>query len=191
MTMKGKKLGLNFTRFDARRSTDILIRWLSNEDWPFHVYPLLTEADVLQRLQAGVYDPPGNETYWITPGDADAVGMLHISDLTDLDEYGSPSFDLRVRACARRRGIGTTAVRWLNNELFDRYPRLHRIGASTRVDNYAMRATFAQCGYVKEAQFRQAWPTRSGERFDSLEYGILRHDWASGVITPVNWTDPP
>jgi RimJ/RimL family protein N-acetyltransferase len=188
--MKGEEVGIHFTRFDARRSTDALIQWLSSEDWPFHVYPHLTEVDILQRLRAGVYDPPANETYWITAGDVDALGMLHISDLTDTD-YGSPSFDLRIRAHARGRGMGTTAVRWLNNELFGRYRRLHRIGASTRVDNYAMRATFARCGYVKEAQFRQAWPTQSGERLDSLEYGILRHDWAGGVITPVNWTDPP
>jgi RimJ/RimL family protein N-acetyltransferase len=52
-----------------------------------------------------------------------------------------------------------------------------------------MRAVFEKCGYAKEGHFRQAWPVSDGSRLDSVEYGILRSDWETATITPVNWTD--
>jgi RimJ/RimL family protein N-acetyltransferase len=54
-----------------------------------------------------------------------------------------------------------------------------------------MRRVFRNCGCVKEAHYRQAWPA-SGERFyDAVGYAILRTDWLSGTATPPEWDDEP
>jgi RimJ/RimL family protein N-acetyltransferase len=164
------------------------VNWLSSNEWPFHGQTRLTRTDVLNRISTGRYDPPNSEVYWITDGTGDALGLLHLFDLNDIDT-GSPDFDLRVRIDVRKQGIGVRAVNWLNSELFTRYPQLHRIAATTRADNRAMRAVFEKCGYAKEGHFRQAWPVCGGNRLDSVEYGILRSDWETSTVTPVNWTD--
>lgn len=177
---------LNFKRFDAHANTPVLAHFLTAEKWPFHVYSTPTEPDVLKRIEAGAFGEPSNETYWITAGSDDTVGLLHLIDLNDVDD-GSPGFDLRLRAHSRGHGVGTAAVRWISDELFGRYPQLQRIAATTRVDNFAMRRTLIRCGYAKEGQFRQAWPTSDGQRLDSLEYSILRNDWVTGTVTPVEW----
>ncbi len=50
-----------------------------------------------------------------------------------------------------------------------------------------MRKVFNRCGYVKEAYFRLASPAEDGGRVASIAYGILKEDWESGKITPVQW----
>jgi RimJ/RimL family protein N-acetyltransferase len=57
------------------------------------------------------------------------------------------------------------------------------------VDNTAMRALFRANRFVKEAHYRQAWPDKDGVLHDAIGYAILRHDWLSGTVTPVNWDD--
>jgi RimJ/RimL family protein N-acetyltransferase len=52
-----------------------------------------------------------------------------------------------------------------------------------------MRRTFRSCGYVKEAHYRQAWPSLSGRVYDTIGYAILRTDWQAGTITPPDWND--
>lgn len=183
-------MNLHFERFDADAYTPMLVHFLTAEKWPFHVNCTLTESDVLTKIGAGAFDAPDNETYWITGDSTDILGLLHLTDLNDIDD-GSPGFDLRLRTHARRHGAGAAAVRWISDTLFGRYPQLQRIAATTRADNFAMRRTFTRCGYAKEGQFRQAWPASDGKRFDSLEYSILRDDWATGTVTPVEWSDSP
>jgi RimJ/RimL family protein N-acetyltransferase len=42
-----------------------------------------------------------------------------------------------------------------------------------------------RCGYVREAHHWQAWPGSDGSVHDSFGYAILRQDWLSGDITPI------
>lgn len=177
---------LSYRRCDVRADRDSLVIWLSSDSWPFHGQPQLTAADVYARIASGTYDPPDNQMYWIRNASGEAIGLLHLFDLCDIGT-GSPGFDLRIRTTARGKGIGIHAVNWLSSELFTRHLQLQRISATTRVDNVAMRSVLAQCGYAKEGHFRQAWPAEDGRRLDSVEYSILRSDWESSTVTPVDW----
>lgn len=110
--------------------------------------------------------------------DADPiVGLIRLLDLTDLD-HGSPLFDLRIGATDRGRGLGAAAVGWLTAHLFHRYERLHRIEATTRDDNRAMRCVLERCGYRLEGRLREDWRSECGTRFDTMVYGILRREWS-------------
>lgn len=81
-------------------------------------------------------------------------------------------------------GIGTIAIKWLADYIFNNFADKERIEANTRQDNYAMRCVLHKCGFVKEGHVRKGW----GD-YDAIVYGILRNDWQSGKITPVNWKD--
>ena len=101
-------------------------------------------------------------------------------------------FDLRIRARYRRRGLGVQAVRWLTGYLFAEFPDIRRIEANTRKDNIAMRRTLLSCGYVKEAHYRDAWPSfENATVYDGVGYAMLRRDWDSGTTTLPEWDDEP
>lgn len=65
-------------------------------------------------------------------------------------------------------------------------PEIRRIEGHTRRDNLAMQHVLERCGYVREAHHRQAWPGSDGRVHDSFGYAILRQDWLSGDITPID-----
>lgn len=160
-----------------RHEADAVAAFMTAEEWPFHTDPRPDAATVRDRAAAGAYD----DAFWI----ADDTGRLGLLRLLDLDD-GTPLFDLRVRAAARGRGVGTTAVRWLTAHVFTNHAT-DRIEGTTRQDNHAMRHVFAKTGWVKEAHYRDAWP--GPERLhDSVGYAILRGDWESGTSTPVDWS---
>jgi RimJ/RimL family protein N-acetyltransferase len=102
----------------------------------------------------------------------------------------TPMFDLRIAAGSRGRGYGTGTVQWLTARVFSTGADKERIEATTRADNWAMRAVLARCGYTKEAHYRQAW-SGPGGACDAVGYAILRTDWSTGTTTPVNWDDEP
>jgi RimJ/RimL family protein N-acetyltransferase len=171
-----------FERVDAQA----LAEFLASEEWPFHAGPRQTTARARERILSGEFDGDHDRTYWIVAAAA-RIGMVHIEDLGN----GSPLFDLRLRASHRGQGLGTAAVKWLTATVFDEFPDLNRLEATTRQDNVAMRRVLVKCGFTKEAHYRQEWPSENGLRYDSIGYGILRGDWATGVTTPVNWDDGP
>lgn len=148
---------------------DRVVEFLTGEEWPFHVVPRPTEAAV--RAMSFT------DAFWI--GD---VGLLRLFDLAD----GTPMFDLRVRSAARGRGVGTAAVRWLTGHVFGNYPA-DRIEGTTRQDNHAMRRIFEKSGWAKESHYRAAWPG-ADRVHDSVGYAVLRRDWETGTVTPVDWT---
>jgi RimJ/RimL family protein N-acetyltransferase len=156
---------------------DALRRFLTAEEWPFHVVPRPDPEDIGVQFDNGAYD----HAFWVVDGDR--VGLVRLFDLDD----GTPLFDLRVSSAARGRGAGTSAVRWLTGHVFTHYGT-NRIEGTTRDDNHAMRRVFTKAGYVKEAHYRDAWPAVDGTH-DSVGYAILRRDWETGVTTPVNWAD--
>lgn len=174
---------LTYSQFE-RSQADDLARFLASEEWPFHAGPRQTPATAHARISSGEFDGDHDRTYWIV-GDGKRIGMLHVEDLGD----GNPLFDLRLRSRHRGMGIGTAAVTWLTTTLFSEFPELNRIEATTRQDNVAMRRVLLKCGFVKEAHYRQEWPSEDGTLHDCIGYGILRGDWANGVTTPVDWDD--
>ena len=112
-------------------------------------------------------------------------GLVRLMDLCD----DTPLFDLRIRSEHRGRGLGGQALPWLTRYVFTEFPQVQRFEGTTRQDNLAMRRTFQKCGYVKEAHYRDAWPTSDGEVRDAVGYAILRRDWLSGSTTVPDWND--
>jgi RimJ/RimL family protein N-acetyltransferase len=158
--------------------------FLVSDDWPFHAGAVDQDL-VTERLRQGYYDGHGRATFLVT-GEAQQVGLVRVEDLDD----PTPTFDLRIAAAHRGRGHGTATLRELARWVFDT-PDVERLEGTTRQDNVAMRRTFRAVGFVKEAHYRQGWPTRDGRLLDAVGYALLRTDWRDGTTTPVEWHDEP
>lgn len=169
---------------------EAVIAWVSGQRWPFHSRPEPGPDVVAEAWDEGAYLGPEVAGFWLLQG-GQRLGLMRVQDLHD--EGGNPCLDLRLLASARGQGLGTWALRQLTAWLFTHHPEETRLEGQTRVDNLAMRKAFRRCGYLKEAHFRQAWPSGLGDgvAFDSIGYAILRADWASGRSTPVAWEDEP
>jgi RimJ/RimL family protein N-acetyltransferase len=164
----------SFRRVSPTQDGDELLRLLCGNAWPFHANPHPTPSDVAgMAIQTSDVD-----SFWIDV-DGDLVGLVRLLDLADL-EHGSPLFDIRIATSHRGQGLGTIAVRWLTSHLFNDHPELHRIEATTRVDNLAMQRVVERCGYRREGQLRDAWLSADGSRSDTLIYGITRPEWLPG-----------
>lgn len=163
-----------------------IIDFLSSQTFPFHVYPTLSADDARRRLERGDLDGPDHAAYWVVAG-TERVGLTVLDDLED----ETPLFDLRLADHVRGRGLGVLALRALTDEVFKHFPDARRFEGQTRADNIAMRRTFLAAGWVKEAHYREAWPTRDGDPRDAVAYAILRRDWTAGTSTPVPWDDEP
>ncbi|MCZ3386591.1 MAG: GNAT family N-acetyltransferase [Actinomycetia bacterium] len=170
----------------SRSEAAALASFLASDEWPFHTGMHVTQEAAHARIAAGEFAGEHDRTHWIV-ADGERVGMIHLQDLGD----GTPLFDLRLRRSHREKGLGTTAVKWLTATVFNEFTHLQRIEATTRQDNWAMRRVLVNCGFAKEASYRQAWPSDDGPPYDSIGYGILRSDFERGVTTPVNWNDGP
>lgn len=169
-----------------------LTAMLCGDEWPFHGESRPSRETVERWLASGRFTGPDTRSFWIRLAQADvpsggpepagmSLGIVTLRDLAD----PTPVFDLRLRTAYRGRGHGTTAVRWLTDHLFTELPGIRRIEGHTRRDNLAMQRVFERCGYVREAHHRQAWPGSDGSVHDAFGYAILRQDWLSGDITPV------
>ncbi|WP_432156936.1 GNAT family N-acetyltransferase [Streptomyces sp. bgisy153] len=179
---------LTYRRFDPADATDVdaLVGFLTSDTWPFHGQAVVDEEGTRQRVAGGDFDGDGTRTFWIGAGE-EVLGLVRLMDLED----ATPLFDLRLRSRDRGRGVGSRAVTWLTAYLFDTFPHVTRIEGTTRQDNVAMRRVFRACGYVKEAHYRQAWPTEDGTVCDAVGYAILRRDWRTGTTTLPDWDDEP
>lgn len=161
----------SFRRVSPAHDREPLLSLLCENAWPFHANPQPTADDVADMaIRTSDVD-----SFWIVVDD-DLVGLVRLLDLDDL-EHGSPLFDIRIATSHRGQGLGTIAVRWLTTHLFTEHPLLHRIEATTRVDNLAMQRVFDRCGYRREGELRDAWLSADGSRSDTLIYGITRPEW--------------
>jgi RimJ/RimL family protein N-acetyltransferase len=162
---------LQFREIDPAREADVVADFLSRNTWPFHARTTLT-LDEARRIRLG----PSSEvrSFWIHENES-PVGVVRTFDLEDTD-IGSVAFDLRIADGHRGRGIGRAAIGWLVEKLFTDYPLLHRIEASTRIDNHAMRRALEFSAFVLEGQLRQTWRSEDGTRHDTALYGRLRTD---------------
>ncbi len=170
----GSRVAADFVRWEPAEA-GALADLLAGEDWPFHAGGRPGREAVLERAATGYYDGPDARTFWVVDG-GEGVGVLRLYDLED----EGAQFDLRIRAGARGRGLGTAAVRWLTGHLFAELAHVTRVEATTRADNAGMRAVLRRCGYRLEARYRRAWPVPGGPPQDSLGYAVLRDEWPAG-----------
>ncbi|HET6406736.1 MAG TPA: GNAT family protein [Chthoniobacteraceae bacterium] len=162
-----------FAEVDPEHAGGDVAAFLSQHSWPFHARSTLTLEEARQ-IKLGPSDQV--RAYWIRERTCN-VGLVRIFDLQDV-ERGSALFDLRVANQCRGRGIGRATVSWLVDMLFSEYPALHRIEATTRIDNLAMRRVLEFNGFVLEGRLRETWPSDDGIRHDTALYGRLRSDSA-------------
>ncbi|MBL4715426.1 MAG: GNAT family N-acetyltransferase [Bacteroidetes bacterium] len=180
---------MNIKEFNLQ-DKELLLDILLNNEWEFHSASKLTKKEIEHRIQSGYYTKDESKTFLIFNNKNQAIGFFRLFDLgKDKSDSETPLFDIRIRKEGRNEGIGKQAVNWLTNYIFSNYPNKNRIEATTRHDNIAMRKVLQQCGYLKEAHYRQSWPTQNKTKADTIGYGILRHDWENNTLTPVNWNE--
>lgn len=173
---------LRLARIDLDHDSDDLIDFLSTEVFPFHVVEKPTRTQAKARIESGTFASPDNLAYWIVYAN-EKVGYINFHDMTD----NAPMFDLRLAERTRGNGYGEEALRAGTTIVFSDYPLINRIEGNTRSDNIAMQKVFLRCGYVKEAHYRQGWSVEGEDPKDSVAYAIIRSDWKSGKVTPVQW----
>jgi len=180
--VRARQPNVTFTRVGDEEAT-VLAAWLAEETWPFHARNRWTPDAALDAIRSGNFSGT-NPTYWVELAGDGRVGIVHYRYLEDV----SPDTDFRLRAAFRGRGLGTRMVEWAAEHLFTTTDK-HRLAGEARVDNVPMRRAFRRCGWVKEAHYRQSWPTEDGGWSDSVGYAILRDDWSVGRTTPVPWEE--
>lgn len=163
--------------------SESLASWLASDTWPFFLGNTPTKSEVLKRIEDGAFFGEGELNFWVLNSNLEQIGLIEIYQLDDL----APMFSIRFKTEFRAKGAGKPTLDWLTKYIFENYPDKRRIEGQTREDNIPMRKIFNKCGYVKEAYYRAASPTENNERVASIAYGILREDWKSGRITPVQW----
>lgn len=176
--------GLAVRRVGSGEGAEALADFLTADEWPFHAGGRPTPAQVLDRVRSGYYDGPGIETFLFADG-PDVVAALRLTDLQD----DTAMVDLRVTRPRRSRGVGADVLTWATGHVFVTGEHVHRIEATTRHDNLAMRRVLRRCGYVKESHYRASWPDSEGRLLDGVGYAILRGDWRTGRTTEVRWDD--
>jgi RimJ/RimL family protein N-acetyltransferase len=158
----GENRGLNVirhTQIDVGDVTDRaeLIEFLIAHEYPFHVERRPDRETVERWIEAGRYSGDENRPLWIETDDR-RVGLVVLEDLVG----NAPLFDLRLATEWRGRGLGHEVLRALSTYVFTSMPAVNRFEGHTREDNIAMRKTFVRSGFVKEAHYREAWPTDTG-----------------------------
>jgi len=177
---------ISLTRMDPQASDrGELVAFMMRNRFPFHVGSRPVSEQVEARIDAGRFSGQGTASYWLEDSSLGRVGMV---TLTDLDER-APMLDLRLDERFRGHGLGTAVLREITRFVFETFPEVTRFEGETREDNIAMRQVFMRCGFLKEAHYRETWPVEGGAPRAGVAYGILRHDWETGTVTPVRFDD--
>jgi len=74
------------------------------------------------------------------------------------------------------QGIGYKALKIWINEIFDKNPKLVRLGLSTWSGNKRMMKLAEKLNFEKEAVYRKARIVEE-QYYDSVSFGILKDDW--------------
>jgi RimJ/RimL family protein N-acetyltransferase len=177
---------ISLTRLDPTGADrEQLLEFMTTNEFPFHVVPRPTRAQVEEWIGEGAYRDEDNDSFWVDHDELGRIGFLRLEDLSDPD----PVFDLRLGERFRGRGLGVEALRAVTAHVYTTMPERNRFEGQTREDNIAMRRVFLRCGFVKEAHYREGWPVDGGPPVASVAYGILRRDWETGTVTPFVWED--
>lgn len=179
-------MSIKFTRIDpVGADHEALICFMTRNEFPFHVYSRPTREYVETSISKGGYRDEDNDSLWIDHSEHGRIGFLRLEDLSE----ETPLFDLRLDGPFRNRSLGAEILRAATHHVFTTMPTANRFEGQTREDNVAMRKTFLRCGWVKEAHYRESWPSEDGALLASVAYGILRRDWETGQTTTFVWED--
>ncbi|MBW3086465.1 hypothetical protein KEM60_02686 [Austwickia sp. TVS 96-490-7B] len=175
-------MNICLTPIDSDLDSENIVEFLIGNQFPYHVVEQPAEEDARAFLASGVFSRPENAAFWIQI-DSKRVGIINFQDMLD----GNPMIDIRLDGQCRGKGIGAIALGVGTSCIFTENPNIDRIEGNTRIDNEAMRRIFTKNGYVKEAHYRDGWRVEGAMPLDSVSYAIIRRDWMTGVVTPVNW----
>jgi RimJ/RimL family protein N-acetyltransferase len=172
---------ISFVPVEIEREADEVVRFLSENEWPFHLVSRPSPELVRDWIEVGWFDAV-TQARWVIPPGGTRIGILRILP----SEHGA---DLRISGAYRGKGIGTACTAWLADRWFED-PKADRFWLLTREDNMPSRRAAVRLGFVKDAILRQTWATEDGRMLDSLQYTLLRSDWERGQVTPVHWAEP-
>lgn len=179
-------MSITFTRIDpVGDDHEALIGFMTRNEFPFHVWSRPTREIVETSINKGGYRDDDNDSFWIDHSEHGRVGFFRLEDLSE----DTPLFDIRLDGPFRNRALGTEVLRAATHHVFTTMPTVNRFEGQTREDNVAMRKTFLRCGWVKEAHYRESWPTDDGTLLASVAYAVLRRDWETGQTTNLVWED--
>lgn len=178
---------IRFSAIEPVAEAAELVSFFCANEWPFHGVAVVDESTVQRRIAEGYYRNASREAFWIeTP---ERIGYLALEELEDIEDGGNPIFDLRLAKRHRGAGYAEPILRALCAMVFANYPTVRRFEGQTREDNIAMRRSFGRAGFLKEAHYRQSWPTADGGYLASVAYGILRSDFETGTVSTFDWAD--
>lgn len=162
-----------------------LISFMMRNEFPFHVGSHLSREQVEASIVKGRFRDEDNDSFWVDHGEHGRIGFFRLEDLSE----GNPMFDLRLDGSFRNRALGVEVLQAASHHVFTTMSAVNRFEGQTREDNIAMRKTFLRCGWVKEAHYRESWPSKDGTLLASVAYAILRRDWETGQTTTFAWED--
>ena len=167
-----------------------MAEFLASQEWPFHVNSIVTLEKGLTLIDENTFSSEESETWLFFNNENILVGIIRIFDMDDIaDGDGAPLFDIRISKVFQGQGIGTKAVEWITAYLFNNSPKLNKIEATTRADNYPMRKVLKNCFFLKEGHHRSSWPSQDGKLIDTARYAILRNDYINKSVTLLEWND--
>ena len=153
---------------------DLLARWQAE---PASEFDDLAGGAAPQRRDRPLDEPPpGLGTLAVADGEGRLLGTVGWRTVTYGPNQGSLalSIGISLRPHGRGAGHGTRAQRMLAEYLFAGYP-VHRLEASTDVDNVVEQRALVGAGFVREGVLRGAqW--RRGAWHDLVQYSRLRTD---------------
>ncbi|MFN8529163.1 MAG: GNAT family protein [Anaerolineae bacterium] len=170
-------------RLTAVRNEDLptLVRWYQESGFARHFDSSPAYPRGEERLRSFVTESRNNDAYNF------AIRLLYSDELVglvDLDgiQWNNRSAWLAIaigEANQRGRGYGREAMQLILHFAF-RELNLHRVQLT--VFSYNVRAIrlYESLGFVHEGTYREAIH-REGEKYDTLLYGMLVHEWAAGL----------
>ena len=158
----------------AARGGRLLARWQAE---PASEFDDLAGGSAPQRRDRPLDEPPvGAGTLAVTDGDGVLLGTVGWRQVVHGPNQGSTALNIGIslRPHGRGAGHGTRAQRMLADYLFASFP-VHRLEASTDVDNVPEQRALAGAGFLREGVLRGAqW--RHGAWHDLVAYSRLRTD---------------
>src|SRR3954451_23130068 len=112
-----------FRLYDPAKDEAALFDLLCTEPWAHRVKTVMTEADVREELEKGIYTNDDVLTFLIEV-DGELAGYVRSDDIDH--DRSDPQLDFRLRQRFRGQGFGPVALDFITLEIFERYPKTNR-----------------------------------------------------------------